>query len=225
MKKTGLNWWSDRAWIGFSCLLKAVMVITILTKWKSWPDSLKVIGATGALVPIHVLEEWIFPGGFHYQYNILQKSDCLDRYPMCRASDMITNLGVTVFFMVMTYCFAAYGKVPAGFMIATLLFCVFEVVSHTVAGIKMYKRFKIAGKTTIYGPGLITAYDGFLVLAVLACYSLKRMRVTGVDVLIGIALMLLSVVVFIVIPENLLKSKESPYYFESAGYYERFLGN
>ena len=36
--------------------------------------------------------------------------------------------------------------------------------------------------------------------------------------------MLLSVVVFIVIPENLLKSKESPYYFESAGYYERFLG-
>ena len=85
-------------------------------------------------------------------------------------------------------------------------------------------HIKPAGKTTIYDPGLITAYDGFLVLAVLACYSLKRMRVTLVDVLIGIGLMLLSMVVFIVLPENILKSKESPYYFESAGYYERFLG-
>lgn len=157
MEKTGLNWWSDRAWIKSGCLLAAVMTAVILVKWESWTDELKIIGAVGALVTVHVLEEWVFPGGFHYQYNILQKSSRPDRYPMC--------------------------SVPASIMIVALLFCVSEVVSHT-------------------------AYDGFLVLGVLSFYSLR--------ILIGIALPVVSVIVFIVLPENLLKDEDSPYY-------ERFL--
>lgn len=183
MEKTGLNWWSDRAWIKSGCILTAVMTAVILVKWESWTDELKIIGAVGALVPVHVLEEWGFPGWFHYQYNILQKSSRPDRYPMC--------------------------SVPASIMAAALLFCVSEVVSHTAAGIKMHKRFKPCGKTTIYGPG-------FLVLGVLSFYSLRKLPVSGLDVLIGIALPVVSVIVFIVLPENLLKDEDSPYY-------ERFL--
>ena len=174
-------------------------------------------------MPIHVVEEWVFPGGFHYQYNTLMHSDRLDRYPMCRLSDMITNLGVTALFMGMTVVFAVLKSVPAGVVVAALIFSLFEVISHSLAGYKMYKQFQSKGKTTIYGPGSVTAYWGFGVLAVLSVQCLLTMDVTWLSWVIGVAMLAGGVILFIVIPENAIKSMESPYYFESAGYYERFL--
>ena len=34
------------------------------------------------MLPLHCLEEWRFPGGFHYNYNMLRRSRKPDRYPM-----------------------------------------------------------------------------------------------------------------------------------------------
>lgn len=49
------------------------------------------------------------------------------------------------------------------------------------------------------------------------------MDVNWLSWVIGVAMLAGGVILFIVIPENAIKSMESPYYFESAGYYERFL--
>lgn len=45
---------------------------------------------------LHVLEEWVLPGGLHYSYNFSHGSHILSRYPMNRLTDMITNFGGVV---------------------------------------------------------------------------------------------------------------------------------
>ena len=75
------------------------MTAVILWKWNEWNAELIITAAIAALIPIHVVEEWVFPGGFHYQYNYCMGSDQLDRYPMCRKSDMFTNLIATFMYI------------------------------------------------------------------------------------------------------------------------------
>lgn len=221
--KNKLDWWSDRAWIKFGCLITAFTTVLILTNWTNWSPELKVIFAIAALIPVHVIEEWVFPGGFHYQYNLtLYKSKHPDRYPMCRASDMITNLAATLFYLILAFVTLATNGVNTGVILGTIGFCVLEVTLHTVFGIKMYQRFKRQGKTTIYGPGSITAYLGFGVFGAILLYSLQGRAITGADLAIAAGILAFIAIICILIPENLLKNPNSQYPFRSNGYFDRF---
>lgn len=177
--KNKLNWWCDRAWILLECLLAGVMMCLMLFCWETWGTDVKVICAVSILLPMHVVEEWVFPGGFHYQYNVgVFGSEVPDRYPMCRLSDMYTNLIGTVFFMVLTFAAMANGNtVRPGILMATAVFAGMEALAHTLLGCKMYFRFKSRGKRTIYGPGSLTAYFGFAPLGVIAFYCIRGQQI------------------------------------------------
>ena len=54
----------------------------------------------------------------------------------------------------------------------TITFFFLEIIVHTIFGIKAYFTFKKEGKTTIYGPGSITAYSGFGVFGCILIHSL-----------------------------------------------------
>lgn len=222
--KKGLNWWCDRAWIKFGCLITTIMVGLMLWQWNNWGADLKVICLVAALIPMHVVEEWVFPGGFHYQYNVgLYKSEKPNCYPMCRLSDMYTNLIATFLYMALTFVSMANGsRVNPGMLMGTIAFSALELFMHTMMGIKMYIKFKAKGKTTIYGPGSLTAYFGFGVLGIISIYCLNGVAVTGSDWAICIGILLFIGVVCILIPENIIKKKDTPYFFKSAGYFERF---
>lgn len=222
-KKKNMDWWCDRAWIKFGLAITALMSVAILWYWHEWSLELKLVAAIAALIPVHVVEEWVFPGGFHYQYNSMYRSDELDRYPMCRKSDMYTNLIVTFVYVGLTAAFAVGGEVNTGVLIATIIFCVLEFVIHTLFGYMMYLRFCKAGKSTIYGPGTFTAYLGFAVIGVLGMYCMEGRIVTGMDWAIGIGGVLLLLAGSILLPENLIKKKGNPYFFKSLGYFSRFL--
>ena len=85
--KTSLNrkedfwsWWCYSAWILFSLCFAGVMTAIILYYWNDWSIQLKGVAAISVILPIHVVEEWVFPGGFHYQYNTFAfHSDIPDR--------------------------------------------------------------------------------------------------------------------------------------------------
>lgn len=224
MKKTGLNWWCDRAWIKFGCCITAFVTIMILMNWKTWSLELKCIAALTALIPIHVVEEWIFPGGFNFQYNtFLYKSDRPDRYPMNRASDMITVLGTTFMYLILTIIFAINrGEVSTGVMMSGIAFSLLETTFHTYCGIRAYFKYKKKGKTTIYGPGSITAYMGFAILGSIMFYTLQGKTIETADWFICM-IILGGIGALCLIPEIIFKSKDSKYYFETNGYYDRFL--
>lgn len=225
MNKTGLNKWCDKAWIKFGIVISFVMMAVILIFWNDWGDDLKVIAAISVLIPLHVVEEWVFPGGFHYQYNtVLYNSDKPNHYPMCRLSDMFTNLIATFLYIGLTiYSVCSGNTVVPGMLMGTIAFCALEFCLHTFMGVKMYFKFKSKGKTTIYGAGSFTAYFGFLPLGIIAFLCLQGASITATDWIICIAILAFIAVVCILIPENIIKNKDTKYYFDSAGYYERFI--
>ena len=222
--KKDLNWWCNRAWILFGCQITALMAALILIFWNSWKTELKVIAAISALIPIHVVEEWVFPGGFHFQYNtFMYKSDQPDRYPMCRKSDMITNLEATFGYMIFTLlCVLHNGEVRTGLIMGTIGFCILELVLHTFFGTKAYLRYRSEGKQTIYGPGSITAYLGFGVFGAILCWCMQGRTIDTLDWIICILVVLFIVLGCVLLPENLLKKRDNPYFFQTKGYYDRY---
>lgn len=224
-KKTGFNWWCDKAWIYVGCIISFAMVILTLVNWNTWSDGLKVLAGIAILIPVHVLEEWVFPGGFHYQYNIaLYKSDTPKCYPMNRGSDMYTNLVTTIAYAIVTIiCMTTGGAVRPGLVLGTVMFCALELIGHTYMGTKMYLKFKNKGKKTIYGPGSITCYWVFVPFGIIGAMWLNGQSLEFIDWIIAFGILAFIAIVCIMIPEGTLKRKDSPYYFESFGYFDRFL--
>ena len=224
MTKDIFNHWCKTAWLKFSLLISGFMLVLILINWNCWSLSLKCIAAIAALVPVHATEEWIFPGGFAFQYNLfLNKSDHPNCYPMNRASDMITVLGTTIMYAAITlYCSTRGVLVPTGILLGATCFSALEVSVHTFLGIKAYFKFKDKGKSTIYGTGSMTAYTGFLMLGIIMFQEILHLEISSFDIfLCVIILAITSCLCFI--PEIKFKDKNSPYAYSNSGYYEKFL--
>ena len=224
MKKYDLNQWCKTAWLKFGLVISGVMLVLVLINWNTWALPLKCVAAVAALIPVHATEEWIFPGGFAFQYNLfLNKSKYPTAYPMNRASDMFTVLATTLMYAALVLYFAVTGRVvPSGVLLGAICFSTLEVSVHTYFGIRAYLQFKAKGKTTVYGPGSMTAYTGFLMLGVIMLREVLANGVTGMDVLYCI-LILAATSVFVFVPEAKLKDIHSPYAYPNSGYYERFM--
>lgn len=224
MKNHSFDNWCKTAWLKCSLLITALMLILILVNWNVWPLALKCVAAVAALIPVHASEEWLFPGGFAYQYNLfLNKSQYPNAYPMNRASDMVTVLGTTIMYALLVLYFSITGRtVPSGVLLGATCFSALEVSVHTYFGIRAYLKFKDQGKTTIYGTGSMTAYTGFLVLGCIMIRQIAALGISAADIGWCVAILgITSVLVFV--PEAKFKDQNSPYAYSSSGYYERFL--
>lgn len=224
MKNDRFNDWCKTSWLKFGLLISGLMIILILIHWNTWSTALKCVAAVAALVPIHATEEWIFPGGFAYQYNLfLNRSDYPNAYPMNRASDMVTVLGTTIMYGLLVLYFAVTGRpVPAGVLLGATCFSALEVSVHTYFGIRAYGKFKSKGKTTIYGTGSISAYTGFLPLGCIMAWQIVSLGLSPADLVWCVVVLgIISILVFV--PEAKFKDRNSPYAYPNSGYYEKFL--
>lgn len=187
---------------------------------KSWSALNLLCTAAVVVLVLHVLEEWVLPGGLHYSYNIDHGSDILSCYPMNRLTDMITNFGGVLLGCIVLK-FWGFRK-PAG--IAIMLFSAFEVVIHVVIGINSMRTFGAYGQNILYSPGLITALAGFLPVCVaLAAYLLKKENRPAVKQwIMAVAAMFGFCFLLINLPEMVLGDENSPYAFTDRGYYEQF---
>ena len=214
-----LSWWCFRPWqIALDCI-GIVFAIVLCMNWSDYNAAQQMFVLMGILIPIHVFEEWWWPAGFHWQYNLSNGSTRPERYPMCRLTDMVTNTVACIVFAL----FGIFNLTSNPFLLAMTAFCLLEVVVHTWLGTNMYRRYKSKGKKTIYGPGTATAYTCFAALMVWGIMLLQERTLAGMDWLQGIGLLVALLIILIVIPEKSLGSKDSPYDFKSAGYFEKFL--
>lgn len=102
-------------WLYVITLIAGIVLGCLISNWSVWSLQTKLFAFATMLLPLHVLEEWYFPGGFHTMYNLMQKSDKLDRYPMNQLSDMWTN-----FIGVIFGCIVLIVGVNPVFMFATV---------------------------------------------------------------------------------------------------------
>lgn len=219
-----LSKWCDRAWIKVGLALSIVAMIWLLIDWFHLSMGVKVLAGIGILIPIHVIEEWLFPGGFHYMYNrVIYRSEQPNHFPMNRVSDMFTNFMVTLFYLALAIIYAVKGgEVPIGIILGTLVFCCIEFCAHTVFGFMMWLNFKAKGKTTIYGPGSLTCYFGFVPLGCFCYYMLRGVSLCGYDWLAA-AGVIAYIAFWVFVPEGITRKTDTPYYFKSADYFDRFL--
>ncbi len=218
------NQWCKTMWLKWGLLISGWMLIFMVFNWNSWSTSLKCVTTIAALIPVHATEEWIFPGGFAFQYNtFLNKSKYPSCYPMNRASDMFTVLLTTIMYAIIALFFIFTKKaVPCGILLGATCFSALEVSVHTFFGIKAYLTFKDQGKTTIYGTGSITAYTGFLILGIIMIQEIMAVGITSQDILICIIILALTSV-FVFVPEIIFKDKHSIYAYDNNGYYDKFI--
>ncbi|MBQ3788456.1 MAG: HXXEE domain-containing protein [Bacteroidales bacterium] len=216
---TFLSWWCFRPWQIALDIIGVAFAVVLYMHWSEYNAAQQMFVLIGILIPIHVFEEWWWPAGFHWQYNVAQGSDDPYRYPMCRLSDMVTNTIGCIIFATLGF----FDLTGNPFLLAMTGFCMLEIIIHTYFGMRMYQLYKPKGKRTIYGPGSFTAYTCFTALMVWGIMQLMERGVSGTDWLWGIGVLLIMLIVIIIMPEKIFGRKDSPYAFKSAGYFEKFL--
>lgn len=208
-------------WLYVMAAIGIVLGVQIYKNRKTW-DNINIFCTLAVIVLVlHVLEEWVFPGGLHYSYNIDHGSTILSRYPMNRLTDMITNFGGVILGCIVLK-FWGFRK-PAG--VAVMLFSGFEVVIHIVIGITSLKTFGEYGMNTLYSPGLVTSLFGFLPVVIGLARELffsGKQRPTAKQWVMAVAAMFFFCFLLINLPEMVLGEENSPYAFTDRGYYERF---
>lgn len=218
MEKIGKKWLS--CWLYVMMAVTGLIIGIAICKWTQWTLQDKLFAAATALLPLHVLEEWYFPGGFHTMYNLMAKSDCPDRYPMNQMSDMLTNLIGVLF-----GCAVLLIGVSPFFCVMQLFLCCAEAFGHFSGGIFLKKTFKDKGKRTVYSPGMFTTICGYIPIAVGIIVSFFTQEAPALYELLlaivcGMALGALSLNA----PEKLLKNKETPYGFTwGDGYLSKYI--
>lgn len=159
--ETIINIWLS-IWLYVMAAIAVVLGVQIYKHRKTW-DRINVLCTVAVIVLVlHVLEEWVIPGGLHYSYNIDHGSAVLSRYPMNRLTDMITNFGGVILGCVVLKVWGF--RKPAG--VAVMLFSAFEVVIHIVIGITSLQTFGSYGMNCLYSPGLVTSLFGFLPIVI-----------------------------------------------------------
>lgn len=207
-------------WLYVMAIIGVVLAYLIYKNRKIW-SRLNILCTLAVIVLIlHVIEEWVMPGGLHYSYNISHGSTLLDSYPMNRLTDIITNFGGVLLGCIVLK-FWGFRK-PAG--IAIMLFSMFEVIIHISIGITDRSLFAQYGMNTIYSPGLVTSLFGFLPVSIAIGLHLfkKENRPSLLQWVMAVAAMFGFCFLLINLPEDLLGSEDTPYEFTDRGYYERY---
>ncbi len=215
-----INAWLS-VWLYVMVAIAIILGFKIYKNRKVW-DKINILCTLAVIVLVlHVIEEWVLPGGLHYSYNIDHGSSVLSRYPMNRLTDMITNFGGVLLGCIVLK-FWGFRK-PAG--ISVMLFSAFEVIIHIVIGITSMRTFGDYGMNVLYSPGLVTSLFGFLPIVICLAKELflgsakrptLRQWISAVVVMFGFCFLLIN------LPEMVLGDENSPYAFTDRGYYEQY---
>ena len=218
--KSFFDKWCDQLWLYLLYLLAIIMGNILMLKWDVWSVPRILSCLLAIMIPAHVFEENTFPAGFFFMNNLNFKSKDPMVYPQNRVTNMVTNLGAEIVFIIMT-AYAVRIEVTA--VLVVIIFGVIEMVNHTREGIHMYFRYRNKGKKTIYAPGMITSYLCLLPLSVKGISWMMTASFGATDILAGIGIVLFIAIGLILIPFAFsVKVKSKRFAFKDRGYFERY---
>jgi hypothetical protein len=214
------NWFVAWGWLYCMIIMSVILTVQMIVHWKEW-DGLTKLGAfTVIVLTFHVWEEWVIPGGFHYIYNIDSAAALRSRYPMSQITDMITNFGGAVIWFILVEI-KKYGRKMS---FAVMIFSYFEFIIHMYLAHHSMNVFAEQGiYTGFYAPGLITAICCWLPLGIGYTVWFVKNKVKLSDVLGGVIILAALTILLVNMPEKVLKSEDSPYVFDNAGWYETWV--
>ncbi len=215
-----LSKWCDKAWLYVVYAMAASVAIVAVINWGDWNVPQKLIGLLCVSIPMHIFEENTYPGGFFFMNNSTFGSKNPMMYPQNRMTNMVTNLGAEIVFILL--CVNAL-KMEASVVTVVIFFGIVELVNHTREGIGMYKKYRSKGKKTIYAPGLLTSICPLFPQAAVGIWWLSNNRFEVSDILAGIGISVGIAVCLILIPFGIsIKVKSEEFSFKDKGYFEKY---
>ena len=163
-------------------------------------------------VPLHMFEERIFPGGFHYIVSITTGGG------QTQTNVMLMNVAALI---ILTALFIQKGAKPWFSGIMAFL-GIMECVSHMAAAVSSYSVFCDVGLRIPYSPGYFVCLFLFLPLSLLQFRALIKARDFKWRNLKWMLLWLVVICVFtLALPNRLLHGFGDA--FPDCGFYEQFL--
>ncbi len=213
-------WFVKTGWLYVMLIMGVVLTVQLIVKRKEWSILRKLGAFTVIVLVFHVWEEWVIPGGFHYFYNISSEAILRDRYPMNELTDMITNFGGALIWFVLVQTDKYERKMSFGVM----LFSFAEVVIHLLGATSSRALLLENGVySPFYTPGLFTALVCWLPLGIAYIVYFAKTHIKKSDVFGGVIILAVLSVLLIIMPESLLKSEDTPYVYDNAGWYEQYI--
>lgn len=220
--KKALSVWCDKAWLAAVYALGLAALAVLVFNWGNLSAAERIAWALAVGIPMHVFEENTWPGGFFYMNNLSFGSQEPLVYPQNRATNMVTNLGAEIVFVLIAVRADALGATA---VTVAVFFGFVELLNHTREGIGMHRRFKDKGKRTIYAPGEATSLLVLAPLSVFGIVWLANNAFEWTQVLAGLGICLGVAVLLIIVPFAFnLRVKSKTFAFKDAGYFEKYLG-
>ena len=219
--KRALSIWCDKAWLYVVYALGFASLIILVVNWASFTTPEKIAWILAVGIPMHVFEENTWPGGFFYMNNLTFGSKNPLVYPQNRATNMVTNFGAEIVFIMIAVNANMLG--PTAVTVA-IFFGIVELANHTREGIKMHKCIADKGKRTIYAPGQATSLFPLFPNAIWGIMWLSANVFTWMQILAGIGICIGIAVCLILVPFAInLRIKSQKFAFKDAGYFEKYL--
>jgi hypothetical protein len=194
--------WYRNNWYWVGGLVAAAALIALAAAWGRLDHLERVLLVGFALVPLHELEEYGWPGGEPAIMNkVIQPSDRPARYPLNQNSAMIVNVSWYPFALL-----ALIFQHQIWLGLGTLLFWVGQFVVHAVV-----TNMKLR---TIYNPGTLTLLLGLALLVYYVYYVESKDLASVWDWVGGVAVMAAFAGIFLVkMTYSWLADRDSPYHF------------
>ncbi|MGN1418172.1 MAG: hypothetical protein ACI4W6_02470, partial [Acutalibacteraceae bacterium] len=107
---------------------------------------------------------------------------------------------------------------------AVMLFSYAEVAIHLLGAASSRALLLESGVySPFYTPGMLTALVCWLPLGIVYTVYFVKTHIKKWDVIGGVAILVVLSAFLIVMPENLLKSEDTPYVYDNAGWYEQWI--
>lgn len=161
------------------------------------------------VLPFHMLEERILPGGFHWIYYYVFGETAVQT----QLTAFFCNVPVIIVLVIM---FWKVGEKPWA-TVFTCLFALFEFAHHTVEAITSYQMFDLVFP---YAPGWVTSIVmlGICVAGISWLLHSKNLKIK--TFFTGFFVTVIFAACFVLLPVKLCN--DSPYHFPDNGFYEQF---
>ena len=209
-------------WVPMVGVIGVVALVFCVVKWQSLSATRKISGVFVIVLALHMIEEYAFPGGFHYVFNVVQGSANGNVYPLNTLSAMVTNLTAEIVFAI----FMFKGVENPWIELLIAFFGIAQTIIHVVFGVMAFGIFRDAGMMFPYTPGMA---NSILLMLPLSIYCIVRLRkseeLDKKQVLLAVLAAAFLIIGLIRVPVMVLGSDPSTaYVFADAGFYQQFLG-
>jgi len=221
--------WILKHWLLFISAIAGAVAFYLWSNWKLINIPKKICGVFVIILVCHMIEEYVYPAGFHYIFNLVMGGSVDPTvYPLNQLCCMVTN-----FIAVIIFVFALWKISDKLYTLLTIaIFPIGQIITHTIFGIKSFEIFSSYGQSIPYSPGMINSIFFMLPITIYCIvYILRNRKIYFKNIQItllhiGITIFAIAFLIggLILLPMNVLGNDlNAPYIFENQGYYERFL--